>query len=330
MKAHLRHLISLSAAVCFAIAASAPARAYSAEGSFDRTLKVTGAVDLDVTTGSGNIDVRSGSSGAVHVRGKIRASESWRDGSEDAERKVRYLESNPPIEQSGNVIRIGHIDDPELRRNISISYEIQVPSETRLTSSTGSGHLNISGIRGPLKARSGSGGVKVSGIGDEAELETGSGDIEADSIKGPARMHSGSGRIEGTGIAGGIVATTGSGNIRLQQTAPGDVRVETGSGGAEVSGVKGGVDARAGSGNITVAGEPTSEWRLHSGSGTLTVRLTAQVGFDLDAHTSSGHIDTDLPITVQGTIGRGHMQGKARGGGVRLDLETGSGNIRIE
>ncbi len=330
MKARIHQLLAISAIVCLGMAMNLSARAFSAEGSFDRTLKVTGAVELDVTTGSGNIEVRTGDSSAVRVHGMIRASNGWRESSDESERKVRYLESNPPIEQSGNVIRIGHIDDPELRRNISISYEIQVPSETRLSSSTGSGHLNISGIRGPLKARSGSGGVKVSGIGDEAELETGSGDIEADSIKGPARMHSGSGRIEGSGIAGGIVATTGSGNIRLQQTAPGDVRVETGSGGAEVSGVKGGVDARAGSGNITVAGEPTSEWRLHSGSGTLTVRLTAQVGFDLDAHTSSGHIDTDLPITVQGTIGRGHMQGKARGGGVRLDLETGSGNIRIE
>lgn len=330
MKAHLRYLISLSAAVCFAIAANVPARAFSAEGSFDRTLKVTGAVEMDVTTGSGNIEVRAGSSGTVRVRGRIRASDSWRDGSENAERKVRYLESNPPIEQNGNVIRVGHIEDSELRRNISISYEIEVPAETRLTSSTGSGHLTISGIRGRVKGRSGSGGVKVSGIGDEAELETGSGDIEADSIKGPARMHSGSGWIHANGIAGAIVAVTGSGNIRLEQTAPGDVRVETGSGGAEVSGVRGGFDARAGSGSITVSGEPTSEWRLHSGSGTLTVRLTAQVGFDLEAHTSSGHIDTDIPITVQGTIGHGHMQGKVRGGGVRLDLETGSGNIRIE
>jgi len=330
MRTHINRLVAISVAVCLGVAANLSARAFAAEGSFERTLKVTGAVELDVTTGSGNIEVRTGDSSTVHVRGVIRASNNWRESSGDAEQKVHYLESNPPIEQSGNVIRIGHIEDSELRHNISISYEIQVPTETRLTSSTGSGHLNISGIHGPLRARSGSGGVKAANIGDEAELETGSGDIEADSIGGSARLHSGSGRISGSGIAGGIVATTGSGNIRLEQTAPGDVRVETGSGGAEVSGVKGALDARAGSGNITVAGEPTNEWRLHSGSGTLTVHLTSAVGFDLDAHTSSGHIETAVPIEMQGTIGHGHMQGKARGGGVRLNLETGSGNIRIE
>ena len=36
------------------------------------------------------------------------------------------MEANPPILQSGNDLRIGHIDDPELRRNISISYEVVV------------------------------------------------------------------------------------------------------------------------------------------------------------------------------------------------------------
>jgi DUF4097 and DUF4098 domain-containing protein YvlB len=304
--------------------------AYSAEGSFDRTLKVSGAVELDVTTGSGNIDVRTGDSSTVRVRAKIRSSNGWHSDSADSEKKVRYLEANPPIEQNGNVIRIGHIEDPELRRNISISYELVVPGETRLTSKTGSGNLNISGIQGPLKAGTGSGSVKISNIGNELEAESGSGDIEADSIKGQARIHTGSGWIHGSGIAGGIVATTGSGDIRLEQTAPGDVRVETGSGTAEVSGVHGGLEARAGSGNITASGEPSSAWSLHSGSGTLTVRLAPQTGFDLDAHTSSGEITTSQPITVQGTIGRGRMQGKAHGGGVRLELQTGSGNIRIE
>ena len=78
----------------------------------------------------------------------------------------------------GTSIRIGHIEDPELRRNISISYELEVPSETRLTSKTGSGNLNITGIQGPLKADTGSGSVKISNIGNELEAESGSGDIE--------------------------------------------------------------------------------------------------------------------------------------------------------
>ncbi len=330
MKARMMKITAVSAVIFLSVATAISARGFAAEGTFERTLKVTGTVEVEVTTGSGNIDVRPGDSGSIRVHGRIRASNNWHSDSADSERKVRALESNPPIEQNGNIIRIGHIEDPELRRNISISYELEVPSETRLTSKTGSGNENINGIRGPLKASTGSGSLKISSIGDELEADSGSGDIEANSIKGRARIHTGSGWIHGTGISGGIVAATGSGDIRLEQTAPGDVKVETGSGSAELSGVNGGLEARAGSGNITASGNPTGEWSLHSGSGSITVHLASQVGFDLEAHTSSGQIITDQPITVQGSFGHGHMQGKARGGGVRLNLETESGNIHIE
>ncbi|HLY60192.1 MAG TPA: DUF4097 family beta strand repeat-containing protein [Terriglobia bacterium] len=330
MKVRMTKLASILTTVILLAVAAIPAHGFVAEGSFDRTLKVTGAVDLDVATGSGNIDVRTGDSGSVHVRAKIRASNNWHGDSADAEKKVHELETNPPIEQNGNSIRIGHIEDPELRRNISISYELEVPAETRLAANTGSGNETISGIQGPLRANTGSGSLKISNIGDELDANSGSGDIEADSIKGHARVHTGSGWIHASGIAGAIVAGTGSGDIRLEQTAPGDVRVETGSGTTELTGVSGSLEARSGSGNISASGSPTGGWSMHSGSGTLKVHFATQVGFDLDAHTSSGQIITDQPITVQGTIGRGRMQGKARGGGVRLNLETGSGNIHIE
>jgi DUF4097 and DUF4098 domain-containing protein YvlB len=318
------------AMIYFSMLAVIPARGAAAEGSFDRTLKVTGPVEVEVTTGSGNIDVRTGAAGGVHVHAIIRASNNRHIDSADAEQKIRELETHPPIEQDGNVIRIGRIEDPELRRNISINYELEVPVETRLQAKTGSGNETINGIRGPLKVGTGSGTLRISNIGDELDAASGSGDIDATSIKGHARLHTGSGSIHGTGIAGGIVAGTGSGGIRLEQTAPGDVQVETGSGSTELTGINGVLEARSGSGNITASGNPTGEWSLRSGSGSLTVHLASQVGFDLDAHTSSGRIITDQPITVQGSIGHGRMQGRARGGGARLNLETGSGNIHIE
>ena len=72
------------------------------------------------------------------------------------------MESNPPIQQSGNDVRIGHIDDSELRHNISISYEVTVPAETQVRIETGSGSQTVEGVRGPLEANAGSGGLKIS------------------------------------------------------------------------------------------------------------------------------------------------------------------------
>src|SRR5207248_2283969 len=105
------------------------------------------------------IEVRAGGSGAVRVSGRIKTSAGWFGG--DAEGRVRALESNPPISQVGNYIRIGKIEDRELARNISISYVIETPTETELKSNTGSGNLDISGIQGPVAATTGSGGMKI-------------------------------------------------------------------------------------------------------------------------------------------------------------------------
>src|SRR5215813_5602979 len=122
----------------------------SARGEFERTLKVSGTVNLQIETGSGSIDVRTGSSSEVHVVGHIYVNQWF--GGDDAEARVKKIASNPPVQQSGNDIRVGHIDDPELKRNISISYELVVPASTELKASSGSGSQTISGISGTLDA----------------------------------------------------------------------------------------------------------------------------------------------------------------------------------
>jgi Putative adhesin len=309
--------------ICFQ---AAPASAARSEGSFQRALQVTGPVHLDLSTGSGSVEVRTGSVNQVQVTGHIRASE-WFAG--NVEEKIKQLEANPPIQQSGNDIRIGHIDDPELRHNISISYEVIVPAETDLRVQSGSGDQKVDGIRGPLEVSSGSGGLKISSIGDRVHAETGSGDIDIDRVNGNVHAKTGSGTIEANDIAGAFEADTGSGHITLQQTAPGSVRVDTGSGGMELRGVRGSLEAKAGSGTIQAEGSPTGAWTVHTGSGEVKLKLPSDAAFDLDAHTSSGSISIDQPLMVQGSVGRKEVRGRVGGGGVPVEVETGSGDIQI-
>jgi hypothetical protein len=327
-RARVRTFPALFILAFLAAVAAGPARGGGVEGHFDRTLKVTGPVDLGVETGSGSISVRAGGSGSVEVRGTIRGN-GWLSNS-DIETHVHALESNPPIEQDGNRIRVGHIEDRDLTRNISISYELVVPAETRLRSETGSGSQTLEGIAGPAETSSGSGSLRISRIGAEVHARTGSGSIELDSVRGNVKASSGSGSIHATGIAGGLVASTGSGDVKLEQTAAGDVEVQTGSGTVELSGVKGSVRVSTGSGTIRAQGEPAGPWRLHTASGRVTVHLPEQAAFDLEAHTSSGRIESTLPITVQGSISPRELHGKVRGGGSLVELSTSSGSIHIE
>ena len=298
-------------------------------GHFDRTLKVNGPVELTVASGSGNITVHTGNSDSVVVSAKIHASNSWLFGG-SAEDKIHRIEQNPPIEQQGNIIHIGRTQDRELFRNISIDYDLTVPAQTRLTSQTGSGDQIINGVQLPLNARTGSGNITIDNLGADAHVSSGSGDLKIGSVKGSLSATAGSGNIHAEGVAGEINATTGSGDLEMHQVAAGNVRVGTGSGNVKLHGIKGALRAQTGSGDIEADGEPTADWQLGAGSGNVTLKIPANVSFNIDARTSSGSLKVTRPVTVQGTMSRNRIQGKVGSGGPLLDVHTGSGDIYVE
>jgi Toastrack DUF4097 len=326
MKISLRALPALLAAALLLAFTSVPTRA-DTEGHFDRTLNVTGPVDLDVQTGSGEIVVHPGTSGKVEIHAKLHASGWHMSG--DVERRIHEIESNPPIEQDGNTIRIGHTDNRELFRNISISYDLTVPAETSLHSASGSGDERIQGITGPADVTSGSGSLQISNIGADTRARSGSGDIQLTSVHGSVKATTGSGSIHATGIAGGFTASSGSGDVRVEQTAAGDVEVGTGSGSVELKGANGAVRVQTGSGSITAQGQPKGDWRLHTGSGDVDVDFPDSAAYELVAHTGSGSIHTTQEMSVQGTISARELHGKVHGGGSVVDLSTSSGSINI-
>ena len=293
------------------------------EGRFERTLQVSGPVTLNIETRSGNIVVTRSGDGAVQVVGRIRAR-----GMNAAER-VQQLESTPPIQQTGNTIRIGKIEDETLRRKISISYELQVPADTRLDAGTGSGDVIVEGILGPANAATGSGNVRFSDIERAAEATTGSGDILLDALDAGVRATTGSGNISAKNLRGALNLNTGSGDVMVEQSALGEVRVQTGSGNVHVSGVKGRLTAETGSGDLAIEGRPEEAWKLSAGSGNLHLKVGGG-GYELDAETSSGDIRVDAPITLQGALNRRRVRGTVGGGGVLISAETGSGDIVVE
>jgi DUF4097 and DUF4098 domain-containing protein YvlB len=273
----------LTAAVAALALAALPALA--SEATFERNLSVSGRVELAVSTGSGHIHLTQSSGNQVHVFGRVRS--NW--GSEN-EQRVHEIAANPPIEQTGNIIRIG--THHENLHNISIDYDIQAPADAF------------------LEASSGSGDISDEGIGENAKLSTGSGSIHA------------------TGLRGSFKVDTGSGDIYAEQTGEGDVKAQTGSGRIELKEIHGGLHAGTGSGDIKIGGSPAGDWRLETGSGSIEF-WPGNTGFVLDASTGSGSVHTDHEMTVQGSFDRHHITGKINGGGPTVRIQTGSGDVRI-
>ena len=280
----MKHLFLATAALALA---AIPALA--AEATFERTLTVNGRVELSIATGSGYIHLTQGSGNQIHVFGRVK-SNCWGVNCPSDE-KVREIAANPPIEQTGNIVRVGV--HHENLHNLSIDYEIQAPADAY------------------LDAGSGSGNVTDDGVGENAKLNTGSGSIHA------------------TGLHGSFTVNTGSGNIYAEQIGQGDVKANTGSGTIELKDVKGGLRAETGSGNIKVDGTPAEDWKLQTGSG--SVQFTpGNTAFTLDASTGSGSVHTERDMVVQGSFDKHHITGKFNGGGPTVRISTGSGDIRVE
>lgn len=276
----MKHL--LPAAIATLALAALPALA--SDANFERNLNVNGRVELTVNTGSGHIHLTRGSGTQVHISGHVHS--NW-GANED---QVRQIAANPPIEQTGNIVRIGthHMN----LHNISIDYDIQAPADAF------------------LEAGSGSGEITDEGVGQDAKLNTGSGSIHA------------------TGLQGNFKVETGSGSIYAEQTTQGDVRAQTGSGSIELKGIHGGLNAGTGSGDIKISGSPTADWKLETGSGSIEF-WPGNTGFTLDASTGSGSVHTDREMTVQGSFDKHHITGKVNGGGPTVRIQTGSGDVRI-
>ena len=207
--------IQLGVIVALAVLASAGCDVYAgapAEGRFDRTLNVTGPVNLDIRTGSGGIHIAAGPTNSVHVVARVRAND-WFDS--DPARRVREIEANPPIQQDGNTIRIGQVGDTELYRRVRIEYEVTVPEATTVSSTAGSGGQTIRHVHGSVHATAGSGGIRI------------------DDTQGDVHATAGSGGIRLTGVRGAVVARAGSGGIHVSiaDNLPFELDASAGSGG---------------------------------------------------------------------------------------------------
>ena len=229
-------------------------RAGEADGSFDKTVSISGPVDLDVKTDSGGITVRQGSAGSVRIHAILKADHGW-FASGDVEARIRELERHPPVEQNGNRVRVGYVLGRDLLKNISMRLEIETPSDTQLHARADSGGIRVEGIRGPVDCKTDSGGVEINDAGAEVRAAADSGGIHIRNVAGAVFARADSGGIEALRVAGSIDAQTDSGHLRLSQTTPAPINAK-------------------------------------AASGSITVTLAPGAGYELRAETSSGRIST--------------------------------------
>ncbi len=145
-------------------------------------------------------------------------------------------------------------DKGKRRARISIS----VPATTDINASTVSAEALINGVRAGVKANTVTGALTLDDIVGDVDANTVSGDIECHALQGD---------FTGNSISGALtVQASRLRQIRLN-TVSGDMTLDLTDGGAQI--------------------------QSNSVSGDVTVRIPQGGGYDVSAHTASGHVVID-------------------------------------
>jgi DUF4097 and DUF4098 domain-containing protein YvlB len=178
---------------------------------------------------------------------------------------------------------------------------VETPTELTLDARTSDGNLDLAGLRGDIA------------------LKTGDGNVTLDQISGKLRVESGDGHVNITNAAGALEARMSDGNLNVDGSFE-TVKLRTSDGQLDLK-------LRAGT-------KLTEASTIQSSDGSITLHLPQDFAADLDVHTSDGHVNCALPLTMdhyQSSGSEGHaLHGRLNGGGTPLTIHTSDGSVRIE
>jgi len=163
-------------------------------------------------------------------------------------------------------------------------------------------------------------------------VRTGDGAVDCEPVSGRIQLETGDGRITARGLKGDIEVRSGDGRVTLEEV-DGNLHARTRDGHLSASGRFDGLDLGAGDGRVdAIAGpgsQPTTSWNVETGDGSVNLRIPHNINTLLDARTRDGHIDVQIPISVQGRIHGHELIGELNNGGPSLRIRTGDGSITL-
>jgi DUF4097 and DUF4098 domain-containing protein YvlB len=297
----------------------------SVSGSFDRSLDVSGPIRLELSNVAGDVAIVGSADGKVHVHGDVHVSGF---GFGNPQKRLDEIMASPPIELKGDTLRIGK--DTSRLHNVAISYSVEVPRATEVSSTSVSGSQSVRNVRGPVLAESVSGAVHGQDIGREVKLASTSGTVTAENCGDDVRATSISGSVTVTNAKGDVLAHSVSGNVEVRNPG-GRVDANTSSGTVDVRDADGDVKAHATAGRVNVHGNPSgnSYWDLKTVSGTVDISVPSTASFHLSAGAVTGQISAQIPIMIE-EQGKHSLRAHMGDGGGRVEIHTVSGAIELQ
>jgi len=215
-------------------------------------------------------------------------------------------------------------------QNGDVRITVEVPRGTPVELESAGGGIDLSALDATVKASSSGGGVKVADIKGDVALSSSGGGVEARLVHGALRVESSGGNVRAESIEGGVYADSSGGSVTLENVS-GDIQASCSGGGISINGAGGRVKAGSSGGPVRVsfAGGNSKGGDVDSSGGGVATTLDRGAGIELDAASTGGPVDCDLPVTMEGHVSRDKLHGKLNGGGALLRLRSSGGGITI-
>jgi hypothetical protein len=322
----MKNAIVSYAVVAFAAAGASPSLAQRLP--FERSFDVSGPLTLDVSTIRGKIEVLPGDAGRVVVSGTVTVRLGLMPPA-DALEIAKRIAKSPPVERDAGTFRLRPPGEPSEQRAVTVAYQVRVPADSTVRTTSDSGETTVTGISGPVTVKTQSATIGLASLGGTASVTTGSGAVRIDGVDGALTVETSSSRIIARRIGSSLRLRTQSGAVEAGFVGTGDVDVETGSSAVRLIRVRGGATASSQSGRITIDGTPTRDWALKTGSSNVEVTLHPGAGARLEASSGSTNVSVQHAF-FQGTADKGRASGTIGRGGPPVRITSRSGQIHVQ
>jgi hypothetical protein len=283
-----------------------------------------GAIQVSQVSGAATI---SGGNGAVTLSG---AGGNSTVNNSFGEVTVRNVTGSLSVSNNN-----GKIDASDVTGNAELKTSFGTVDAERiggtLTINNNNGTVGFNEARGFVSATTSFGAVTGSHLYKGANIVTGNGAIELNSVEGDVYAKTSFGSVHVENIKGKFTAQDSNGSVTAKSIQD-DVSVDTSFSGVTLESIVGKIRVNNQNGAIdvtAVAGSGCKDINLKTSFSRLAVRVPANGGYKVTAHTSFGHITTELPVTASGTMGGDSLNGTIGNGACTLDLTNSNGNIEI-
>jgi hypothetical protein len=264
------------------------------------TVQPGGLLTLDAD--GANVSIAGSGTSEVRVTVEIR-------GPKDKVEKynVKFNQDGNDVVVDGNQER-GFFNWNFFEGSFELHYDVYVPSEYNIRTSTSGGNITIKGVTGEVNGETSGGNLDIELVRGRVRLSTSGGDVTSRDITGDIDLKTSGGNIDAENIAGALNVETSGGNIHLFN-------------------VDGSIVGSTSGGNINVSAVENKGMDLETSGGNVKVVVPSTIAATIDAETSGGDVECELDFS--GRIKDGTMNGKINGGGNVMRLRASGGYILI-